>query len=161
MSQTPFEPTIRTAEATDLPHLAQLFYETVTQNAPQYYTAAQTQAWANLALDPAQFAQLFSAATAFLVEDRGKLLGFAGLAPDGHVTAVYVRGDRLGQGLGSRLMAVLLEQAQAQNLPRLYAEASEFSLGLFLKFGFDLYDTEVVERGGVQFHRYLVEKTTE
>ncbi|PSN20623.1 GNAT family N-acetyltransferase [filamentous cyanobacterium CCP5] len=158
MNQNLFQPTIRTAEATDIPQLAQLYYETVTQNAPQHYTEAQTQAWANFALNESQFAQLFSGATTFLMEDQGEILGFAGLAPDGHVTAVYVRGDRLGQGIGSQLMEVLLEQAKTQNIPRLYAEASEFSLGLFLKFGFHHYDSEVVERGGIQFHRYLVEK---
>jgi len=160
MNQNLVQPTIHTAEATDMPHLAQLYYETVTQNAPQHYTKAQTQAWANFALNESQFAQLFTNATMFLMEDQGEILGFAGLAPDGHVTAVYVRSDRLGQGIGSQLMAMLLEQAQSQNIPRLYAEASEFSLGLFLKFGFHQFDSETVERSGVQFHRYLVEKQT-
>ena len=42
-------------------------------------------------------------------------------------------------------------------MARLYAEASEFSLGLFKKFGFHVYDTEVVDRQGVQFYRHLVE----
>ncbi|WP_265584584.1 MULTISPECIES: hypothetical protein [unclassified Coleofasciculus] len=41
----------------------------------------------------------------------------------------------------------------------LYAEASEFSLGLFKKVSFHIYDTEMVERQGVQFKRYLVEQS--
>ena len=158
MSQNLDEPTIRTAEAADIFQLAQLYYETVRQHAPQHYTEAQTQAWANFALNQSQFAQLFTDATTFLMEDEGEILGFAGLASDGHVTAVYVRSDRLGQGIGSQLMTSLLERAKIQNIPRLYAEASEFSLGLFLKFGFHQFDSEIVERDGVQFHRYLVEK---
>lgn len=158
MNQDLVKPTIRAAEATDIPQLAQLYYETVTQNAPQHYTEAQTQAWANFALNESQFAQLFTDATTFLMEDQGEILGFAGLAPDGHVTAVYVHSDRLGQGIGSQLMEILIEQSRSQNIPRLYAEASEFSLGLFLKFGFHQFDSETVERNGVQFHRYLVEK---
>ena len=47
--------------------------------------------------------------------------------------------------------------ARTHHIQRLYAEASEFSLGLFKKFGFRLYDTELVNREGVQFTRYLVE----
>jgi putative acetyltransferase len=57
------------------------------------------------------------------------------------------------------IMQTVLEHAQNQSMGRLYAEASKFSLGLFKKFGFCLYDTEVVDRSGVQFKRYLVEKT--
>jgi putative acetyltransferase len=74
------------------------------------------------------------------------------------VKAVYVRGDRLGQGIGLRLMATLLQYAEKQAMPRLYAEASEFSLGLFLKFGFQQLDCEVIEHNGVLFRRCLVEK---
>ena len=151
-------PSIRRATAADQPGLARLFYGTVMQNGPQHYTEAQTQAWAKAALDPIGFAQLLAAGTTFVMAADGDLLGFAGLAAEGHVTALYVRGDRLGQGIGSQLMQTLLDYAQAEGILRLYAEASEFSLGLFLKFGFRQFDTEVAEREGVEFQRYLVEK---
>lgn len=100
-----------------------------------------------------------TAATPFWLEADGDILGFTRLAPDGHVRAIYVRSDRFGQGLGSQLLQNLLSYAKNQGIHRLYAEASEFSLGLCLKFGFQQFDTEVVDRNGVQFQRYLVEKT--
>lgn len=152
-------PPVWLAEAADMPQLAQLYYETVVHNAPRYYTEAQTQAWASFALDQTAFAQFLEGVTTFVMAADADLLGFAGVAADGHVTAVYVRGDRLGQGIGSQLLQTLLEYADSQGMQRLYAEASEFSLGLFLKFGFQQFDLEVVERNGVQFQRYLVEKT--
>lgn len=158
MSPTTNSPSIRLAKTADVPQLAQLFYETVIRNGAQHYTEAQTQAWANFARDQTAFAQFVTAATTFLIEEDNALLGFAGIAADGHVTAVYVRGDRLGQGIGSQLMETLLNYAETQDLQRLYAEASEFSLGLFLKFGFQQFDVEVVEREGVEFQRYSVEK---
>jgi putative acetyltransferase len=150
--------TLRLATAADIPQLAQLYYETVIQNARQYYSEAQTHVWANFARDQTAFAQFFDDANTFVVEADGDILGFAGLAKDGHVTAIYVRGDRIGQGIGSQLMETLLNYAETQDIQRLYAEASEFSVGLFLKFGFQQFDTEVVERDGVEFRRYLVEK---
>jgi putative acetyltransferase len=55
-------------------------------------------------------------------------------------------------------MQTLVDYASSHNIQRLYAEASEFSLGLFEKCGFHIYDTEIVERQGVQFKRYLVER---
>jgi putative acetyltransferase len=152
-------PVIRLATVADVPQLARLYYETVIHNGGQHYTEAQTQAWASFAHDQTAFAQFVTAATTFLLEADGDILGFAGLAQDGHVTAIYVRSDRLGQGIGSQLLQTLLQSAARQGIQRLYAEASEFSMGLFLKFGFQQFDTEVVDRNGVQFQRYLVEKT--
>lgn len=55
-------------------------------------------------------------------------------------------------------MQSILDYAKSHNIQRLYAEASEFSLGLFKKFGFHIYDTEIVAHQGVQFKRYLVER---
>lgn len=151
-------PSIRIAETADIPQLAQLFYETIIRNGSQHYTEAQTQAWASFALDLTAFTRFLEGATTFVMETDGEILGFAGLAADGHVRAIYVRGDRLDQGIGSQLMQTLLNDAENRSIHRLYAEASEFSLGLFLKFGFHQFDIEVVERNGVEFRRYLVEK---
>ncbi len=150
---------IRIATVTDLPELATLFRETVLTHAPQHYSAEQTQAWAAAADAPQRFQRLILEVTTYVAEDDTGILGFAGLGDDGYIAAVYVRHDGLRQGIGSSLMATVLAAAKDQGMTRLYSEASEFSLGLFQKFGFRQYDTEIVERSGVQFKRYLVEKT--
>ncbi|MGB7086117.1 MAG: GNAT family N-acetyltransferase, partial [Phormidesmis sp.] len=126
---------------------------------PQHYTPEQTAAWASFAAESAQFRAFICQSATFVAEDTTGLLGFAGIAEDGHVTSTYVRYDCIHQGIGSALMNTILEYAQSHAMHRLYAEASVFSLGLFEKFGFHLYDTEVVEREGVQFKRFLVEVT--
>jgi putative acetyltransferase len=150
---------IRLATAADLPELTTLFRETVLAHAPYYYTPAQTQAWAAAADEPRRFRAFILAVMTYVVEDDTGILGFAGLGEDGYVASAYVRHDCLHQGIGSRLMETVLESARQQGMTRLYSEASEFSLGLFQKFGFRLYDREIVNRAGVQFKRYLVEKT--
>jgi len=181
---------IRRAVAADVPPLAALFYDTVMHHGPEHYTAAQTQAWAQGAVDRAAFAQFLAPATVFVMEAErdeigaaraplpnqggspslqpapqpalaGDLLGFAGVAADGHVVALYVRRDRLRQGIGARLLQTLIDHGAAAGLPRLYGEASAFSLGLFLKFGFRQGAMETVERHGVIFHRYPVERVME
>lgn len=149
---------IRLAQATDVPELATLFQTTVQQSAPQYYSPAQTQAWASLATGRDAFQQFILGVTTYVAVDATGIVGFAGIAADGHVASTYVRSDRLHQGIGSLLMETVLEHARLHQIPRLYAEASEFSLGLFQKFGFHLYGTETVDRQGVKFERYLVEK---
>jgi putative acetyltransferase len=148
---------VRIAQESDLVELAELFRQSVLSTAPQCYTPEQTQAWASLA-DGDRFRQLILQPTTYVLTDDTGILGFAGIAADGYVASTYVRSDCIHQGLGSKLMQVILDHANRNKIHRLYAEASEFSLGLFKKFGFHLYDTEVVERHGVQFKRYLVER---
>lgn len=149
---------IRIAEAADLPELAALYRETVLAIAPQRYSAAQTQAWAASAADPEHFRRFILQATTYTATDETGIIGFAGINADGHVASAYVRGDRIRQGIGSVLMQTVLDHAQEHQIQRLYAEASEFSLGLFEKFGFRIYDTEVIDYRGAEFKRYLVER---
>lgn len=149
---------IRIGQESDIPELAKLYQQTVLAIAPQCYSQAQTQMWASFASDLASFRQFILQATTFIATDETGILGFAGIAEDGHVISAYVRSDRIRQGIGSTLMQTLLDYAKSYNIQRLYAEASEFSLGLFKKFSFYIYDTEIVDRQGVQFKRYLVER---
>jgi putative acetyltransferase len=144
-------------QESDIPELAELYQQTVLAIAPQYYSQAQTKMWASFPSDIASFRQFILQGTTFIATDETGILGFAGITEDGHVTSAYVRRDRIRQGIGSTLMQTLLDYAKSHNIQRLYAEASEFSLGLFKKFSFHIYDTEIVDRQGVQFKRYLVE----
>lgn len=149
---------IRAATREDLPELVTLFRETVLTHGLMYYTPEQTHAWAALALDRDRFQAFILDVTTYVAEDDSGILGFAGIDPTGRVSSVYVRHDCLGQGVGSVLLERILAHAQRDRIARLYTEASEFSVGLFRKFGFHLYDTEVVERYGVTFTRYLMER---
>ena len=151
---------MRIAEPIDVPQLAALFKATVLQHGPQYYTAPQTAAWAATADDLDRFEKFILGVTTYIAEDESHILGFAGIDSGGHVASAYVHHNYLGQGVGSALMAQILDHAERDRLPHLYCEASKFSVGLFTKFGFHLYATEVVERHGVAFERYLMEKIT-
>ncbi|NEQ48153.1 MAG: GNAT family N-acetyltransferase [Leptolyngbya sp. SIOISBB] len=149
---------MRVAKKSDIPTLSTLFHETVLTHGPEHYTADQTAAWAASTLDTEQFEAFILDVQTYVAETTAGIVGFSGLAADGHVASLYVRQDCLKQGIGSALLAHVIEQAQRDRRSRLYAEASEFSLGLFQKFGFQQYDTEIVERFGVSFTRYLMEK---
>ncbi len=147
---------IRLAQAPDIPPLAELFHQTVLVHGPLYYTPEQTKVWASFASDTAHFASLIDGVTTLIAENDTGVLGFIGIGTDGHVASAYVRHDCLHQGVGSALMQRALIYARNEQMQRLYAEASVFSLGLFQKFRFRLEGTEIVERGGVTFERYRV-----
>lgn len=148
---------IRVAQESDVPELAEIYAQTVRVDGLEHYTLEQTQAWATFALNKRHFRKFILDVTTFLAVDETGILGFAGIGKDGHIASVYVRHDALHQGVGTALMKKVLEYGQTQEITRFYAEASRFSLGLFKKFGFQVYDTEIVERQGVEFERDLVE----
>lgn len=176
---------LRPATAADCPTLAHLFHTTVLVHGPQHYSPAQVQAWAATATDAERFRQWVLDVATVVALDRGTegpahggqeheplsipgktitspsftdlIVGFGGLAADGHLTALYVRHDRLRQGVGTALVRHLLAQGIAQGLPRLYTEASAFSQGVFHHMGFRSYGQEVIERRGVAFRRELME----
>lgn len=135
--------------------MAALYRDAVRALGPLAYTPAQVEAWVATADEP-RFEAFILGPETLLAEDETGLIGFAGWRPDGHVASLYVRPDQTRQGLGSQLLAAVIERAQAAGVVRLFSEASVFSLAVFERAGFRLTGTEVVERRGASFTRYLV-----
>ncbi len=155
---------MRVATERDLAALQAVYADAVRTVGPSAYSDAQVTMWASFAADGVALRSWILNARMVVAEEEGdggcsEIVGFCSLAADGHVNALYVRGDRVRQGIGSQLLTEAVDYAQQHQMPRLYAEASEFSYPLFCKFGFALTGTEVVDRHGVTFHRYLVAKT--
>jgi putative acetyltransferase len=148
---------IREATAADVPALAALYADAVHSAGPAHYDTTQVEAWAAFA-DEERFRRFVLDPLTLVVEDESGITGFAGLAADGHVTALYVRSDRMRRGIGSALMRAVIERAEAQGIVRLYTEASAFSRAVFERFGFRLDEVEVVERRGATFERYRMSR---
>lgn len=144
---------LREATAADVPALAALYAEAVRSVGPAHYAAAQVEAWAAFA-DEAGFRAFVLDPLTLVADDESGITGFAGLAADGHVTALYVRRDRMRCGLGSALLRAVIERAEEEGIGRLYTEASVFSRPVFERHGFRLDAVEVVERRGATFERY-------
>ena len=149
---------VRTAISSDIPALAELYRNSVRKIAPQQYSPAQVEAWAAFATETESFTKFILEATTFIAEENNLIVGFGGITLEGHLTALYVRGDYNRQGIGSKLLTEILEYACTHQWERIYSEASEFSKPLFEKFGFKIYGEEQVKRNGVLFHRYLMER---
>lgn len=149
---------IRLATESDVPPLARLFAGSVRTLGPDAYTPSQVEAWAASAEDLVAFREFILGPRTYVVFDASGVCGFCGLERDGHVASLYVREDRLRRGIGRRLLQAVIDDAATSCIPRLFAEASEFSAPLFLKIGFESVGTEQVERNGEAFVRHLVER---
>lgn len=104
----------------------------------------------------------FSAIVA--IDDDGEVLGFASLSPYKERAAyrttvegsVYVRRDRMGEGIGSALLGRLVEIARASGFHTVMARieaSSAASRALHASCGFDLVGIE--REVGRKFNRWL------
>lgn len=148
---------IRPACAADLPLLRAIYSDAVETAGPARYTEGQVRAWSAFAEEEAFIGFILDVHT-YVAEVGTGILGFCGIAEDGHVASIYLRGDRIGQGIGAELLGGVLQRHPAPLSGRYHVEASAFSLPLFERFGFRLVGTEQIKRGGEVFDRFLMIK---
>jgi putative acetyltransferase len=146
---------IRLAQSSDLPTLRRIYADSVAILGPAAYTPAQVAVWQGFAGE-AEFDDFILAANTYVAILGADLVGFCGIADDGHVASVYVRPACCRQGIGGTLLREVLARHPSPVSGRYYAEASCFSLPLFLRSGFERTGSEQVERNGVAFERFLV-----
>ena len=149
----PEQPNLVPLSEPHIPALITLFEQSVRQRGPEHYSEAQVEQWALGAQHPG-FASQLRDHHGWVLEQGGAILGFVTLSDDGHLSLLYVSADHQRQGLGGRLLDTALNQAGQLGIKTLTTEASAFSYGLFLRYGFQLTGLESVERGGDGFIRY-------
>lgn len=154
---------LRLATADDLPALAELYAYTVRQLGPALYTTDQVRVWSASPDDVERFRGFVLNAYTLVavVQDSQHPVGFAGLEPNGRIASLYVHADYCRRGIGTALLAALLEKAQADGLTRLRTEASKFSRPVFERFGFVLDEVERGMHHGVPFMRFLMSRAND
>jgi putative acetyltransferase len=144
---------LRRARDTDVADLAALYADSIRRLGPEYYRPEAVEAWAAHALSH-QFRDFILTNQALIAEDSTGTAGFGSIDGSGRIASLYVRPDRSRQGVGSTLLAALLDIGRAEGLGEFRAEASELSKPLFERFGFSVVASEVVEREGIPIERY-------
>ena len=148
---------VRRAGAADVAALADLYATSARTLGPLVYTPAQVDAWAGFGRDTPRFRDVVLGATTWLAADAdGAALGFCGVADHGEVRSLYVRADRMRQGLGTALLAHALADARSRGVTRLAAWATPFSLPVFERAGFVLVARVAQDFNGVRFERLRV-----
>jgi putative acetyltransferase len=149
---------MRRAVPEDLAALAELYATTVLQLAPEHYTSEQVESWAAFATDDGFEGFVLDAHT-LVVEDETGVLGYSGLEANGRIASLYVRPDRGREGIASRLVEAVLEYARERGFSEVCTDASELSVGVFRRYGFEVVEIETVERRGVVFECYQMMRT--
>ena len=160
--ETPFEYTLREAEAADLPYVREIY---------NYYVANSTVTFDEDAMTLAEwrdkFAYLNRLKMPFIVAESpaGQILGYALVSPWKQKKAyrftvensIYLGAAATGKGLGRDLLAELITRSRAAGLKEIIAviadQGADASIKLHHEFGFE----EIGRMGkvGFKFERWL------
>lgn len=150
---------IRDYQETDLSSLELIYHDAVMAQGRQGYSDDQVAVWASFPyLYPDEFKALIRDGYTRIMAFQQIPVAFATLHPDDHLALLYVLAEHTGRGLAGRLCADIEAEAARRGVARLRTDASLLSKPLFEQRGFLLLSRQQVNRGGLVFTRFLMEK---
>jgi putative acetyltransferase len=120
----------------DLPLVAEIFRASIGELTGEEYSAAQQEAWASAADDPAAFAARLAKGVTLLGTMDGSPVGFATLDGSERLDMLYTHPAAAGHGVGSMLVDALEKLAASRGAKRLLAEVSDSAHDFFRRRGF-------------------------
>lgn len=131
--------------------LYSVFHSSVHTLASRHYTREQCEAWAPMQCDESTWVARIAHNRPFVAWMDDTIAGFADLQPDGYIDQFFVSSACAGRGVGSALMAFLLETARTRGVPGLYSHVSLTAQPLFLRHGFRIDARQTVHLRGTAF----------
>ena len=89
-----------------------------------------------------------------VTDDRGHPVGTGRMKVDGHIGRMAVLQEYRGQGIGSAILAALLDLARQQKCHRVYLHAQVEAISFYEKQGFTVNSEEFMDAGIL--HRSMV-----
>ena len=129
--------------------LQAVFHSAVHTIAASDYTPAQLDAWAPDRPDMERWTERMRAIRPFVVEEDGRIVGYADLQANGCIDHFYVSGTNPRRGVGRILMDCIHARAQELKLTRLFSDVSRNAQPFFERFGFLVLEHKAVTVGGV------------
>jgi putative acetyltransferase len=142
----------------DAEALARVYRDSVTLLGAQGYDEAQVSVWASFADDLSSFRERLERGLTVVAEEDGIPVAFAQLNPADHVQFLYCAPSHARRGIATALYSWLELFAAQRGEEALTTDASRVSRGFFEKMGFEVVESETVERSGVILERFKMRK---
>jgi|JI8StandDraft_1071087.scaffolds.fasta_scaffold63405_2 putative acetyltransferase len=142
----------------DLKEIQILFSHTVQEVCKKDYNSKQIEIWVSSIQDENRWLQIFKNQFIIKAIVENKIVGFGSLDNFNFIDLLYVHKDYQGKGIAKRLLENLEKEAILSNSKQLTTEASITAKSFFAKNGFQLLEEQFVERKGVLFKNYKMQK---
>jgi putative acetyltransferase len=149
---------LRRATFADVPHIGQLFYDTITQVNCADYTPAQVEAWRGGWQNTAGWEAKVQAQHFLVAEATDGLAGFGSICPDGYLDFLFVSARHQRQGVARELLHALLRHATGLGLSAVHTDASRTARPFFAHHGFVVEQEQHPVVRGVALPNYRMVK---
>ena len=150
--------TIREFQEEDAPTLWALFFNTVRNVNRRDYTEQQVKAWAQEGFDSQLWLKKMISIQPFVAELDGVIVGYSDVQPSGLVDHFFCHHEYQGQGVGRTLMTLVIKQAEAKGLDRIYSEVSITARPFYEHMGFTVVNEQQIEVRGATLTNYVMER---
>ena len=138
--------------------LFNVYFMAIHAVASRDYSPEQIEAWAPADLDANLWAKRIQGIQPFVAELGGEIVGYADVQPDGYVDHFFVSGAHPRQGIGTRLMARIHEEAKSLGLTELTSDVSTTAEPFFALHGFKVVERRLPVLRGVTLQNALMRK---
>ncbi len=147
----------RNYQASDAQHLVAVFQDAIRGTGSSAYDAQQVAVWSALR-NAEEFGQLLNQGLTIVAVEQGTIAAFGQLHPIDYVSFLYTASSFARRGCATGIYQQLEAYAIEQGVSHLYTDASRIAKHFFLKMGFNAIAVEQVERQGVLFERFRMQK---
>ena len=142
----------------DLDELINLFYETIHAINAKDYNPKQLNAWAPKNINSQKWKKRSLKNYLFIARDENKIIGFGELSPNACIDMLYVHKDYIMQGIGKKLLDMMIKKAQDLNFDEIFTEASKTAKPFFEAQGFKVVKNQIKKFNSVDFINYRMKK---
>lgn len=147
---------VRPFQAADLPIIIQLFKEAVSSINKRHYSSEQIATWIDI--DPVHWQVKLAHHVSFVAEINSMIVGFADMTSDGYLDHLYIHKDYQARFVSLCLLKAIEKVARQLGLLKIVTDCSITAKIPAERVGFKVIKEQIVEKKGVQFITYHMEK---
>ena len=135
-----------------------MFFTAIHELAARDYSREQVDAWAPADFDMGLWASRMQAIQPFVAVLGNEVVGYADVQANGYIDHFFVSGSHPRQGVGTRLMTRIHEEAGSLGLTELTSNVSKTAEPFFTLHGFQVVERGFPVRRGITLQNALMRK---
>ncbi len=147
---------IRRFNPIDLPEIIKLFQEAVHSINIRHYSNDQVAVWTQI--DHEKWQRSLAKNITFVAEADNKIVGFADMSHEGYLDRLYVHKDYQARFIALKLFRAIEQTARELGLDKITTDCSITAKVPAERIGFVVIKEQVVEKKGMKFINYHMEK---